>query len=201
VSFLDRLLGRAPASTRATHSPRPPGASAHADRDAAEVERYRYLLRTAPPDDLERAHAEAFERLTPQQRALVRQDLQSWVPPAEAPRSDDPRDLARVATRAETRSPGTLERAFGSGQAPGMGGSFLQTFAAVFVATSMAQMLFSTWGDPMAGDPGMADAGAGAEGDPGTMDSGDAMLAGDVSASGDFGDFGGDFGDLGGFDI
>ena len=75
-----------------------------------------------------------------------------------------------------------------------MGGSFLQTFAAVFVATSMAQMLFSTWGDPMAGDPGMADAGAGAEGDPGTMDSGDAMLAGDFGTSGDFGD-------LGGFDI
>jgi hypothetical protein len=76
-----------------------------------------------------------------------------------------------------------------------MGGSFLQTFAAVFVATSMAQMLFSTWGDPMAGDPGMADAGAGAEGDPGTMDTGD------VGTSGDFGDLGGDFGDLGGFDI
>jgi hypothetical protein len=193
VSFLDRLLGRAP-STQTAPSPRPPRSSAHADPDAAAVERYRYLLRTAPPDDLERAHAEAFEQLTPEQRAIVRQDLQSAVPPGEAPRSDDPLDLARVATRAETRSPGTLERAFGSGQTPGMGGSFLQTFAAVFVATSMAQMLFSTWGDPMAGDPGMADAGAGAEGDPGTMDSGDAMLAGDFGTSGDFGD-------LGGFDI
>jgi hypothetical protein len=187
----------------------------YSDPDAAAVERYRYLLRTAPPQDLERAHAEAFERLTPQQRAIVREDLQSWVPPSEAPRSDDPQDLARVATRAEMRSPGTLERAFGGGQAPGMGASFLQTFAAVFVATSMAQMLFGTWGDPMTGDPGTADAGNGTEGDPGAMDAGDGTLVGDVagqggdfgdlgSFGGDFGDlggFGGDFGDLGGFDI
>jgi hypothetical protein len=176
------------------------------DADAAAVERYRYLLHTAPPGDLERAHAEAFERLTPQQRAIVRRDLESWVPPAEAPRSDDPQDLARVATRAEMRSPGTLERAFGGGQAPGMGASFLQTFAAVFVATSMAQMLFGTWGDPMTGDTGTADAGGGGmEGDPGAMDGGDGMLAGDMAGgAGDFGDlggFGGDFGDLGGFDI
>jgi hypothetical protein len=178
------------------------------DPDAAAVERYRYLLRTAPPDDLERAHAEAFERLTPQQRAMVRQDLQAWVPAGEAPRSDDPRDLARVATRAEARSPGTLERAFGGGQAPGMGASFLQTFAAVFVATSMAQMLFGTWGDPMAGDPmagdpGAADGGSGVEGDPAAMDSGDAMLASDVGGGDAFSDPGGfgDFGDLGGFDI
>jgi hypothetical protein len=173
------------------------------DPDAAAVERYRYLLRTAPPDDLERAHAEAFERLTPQQRAIVRQDLEAWVPGTDAPRSDEPRDLARVATRAEMRSPGTLERAFGGGQAPGMGASFLQTFAAVFVATTMAQMLFGTWGDPMAGDAGTADAGSGMEGDPGTMDTGEAMLANDVGGGEPFGDLGGfgDFGDLGGFDI
>jgi hypothetical protein len=201
MSILDRLFGRAPAAARTAPSPRPTRGAAYADPDAAAVERYRYLLRTAPPDDLEQAHAEAFERLTPEQRAIVRQDLRAALLPSEAPRSDDAHDLARVATRAEMRVPGTLERAFGGGQAPGMAGSFLQTFAAVFVATSMAQMLFSTWGDPMAGDPGMADAGAGAEGDPGAMDSGDAMLAGDVGTSGEFGDFGGDFGDLGGFDI
>ena len=200
MSILDRLFGRAPETTRAAPSPRPPRGAEYADPDAAAVERYRYLLRTAPPDDLERAHAEAFERLTPEQRAIVRQDLQSWVPPGEAPRSDDPRDLARVATRAETRSPGTLERAFGGGQAPGMGGSFLQTFAAVFVATSMAQMLFSTWGDPMAGDPGMAERPEQrATRAPWTA----AMPCSPATcgASGDFGDFGGDFGDLGGFDI
>lgn len=203
MSFLDRLLGRAPAPTRSAPSPRPARATSSVDPDAAAVERYRYLLRTAPPDDLERAHAEAFERLTPQQRAIVRQDLQAWVPAGEAPRSDDPQDLARVATRAETRSPGTLERAFGGGQAPGMGASFLQTFAAVFVATTMAQMLFGTWGDPMAGDPGTADAGSDMEGDPGTMDTGDAMLANDVGGGEPLGDLGGfgDFGDLGGFDI
>jgi hypothetical protein len=159
------------------------------DADQVAVERYRYLLRTAPPDELERAHAEAFERLTPEQRAIARRDLQAVVPAGEAPGTDDPQDLARVATRAELRQPGTLERTFGSSQAPGMGGSFLNTFAAVFVATSMAQMLFGGLGDPAA--------------DTSTTGSTDAddPMGESGSDAGDFGDVGGDFGDFGGFEI
>ena len=193
MSFLDRLLGRQPLRPGSTSrsSRRPPPI----DRDAAAVERYRYLLRTAPPQDRERAHEEAFEQLTPRQRAMVRQDLEARVPESDRARSDDPADLARAATRAEMRNPGTLERAFGGGQAPGMGASFLQTFAAVFVATSMAQMLFGTWGDPMT-DPGMAEGDAAAEGTDG-MEADGSM----ASDEGGWGDFGGDFGDLGGFDI
>src|ERR671928_167090 len=51
------------------------------------------------------------------------------VPSSERPRSDDPRSLARAATRAEVRQPGTLERAFGGGfggggYGPGYGGGY-----------------------------------------------------------------------------
>ena len=46
--------------------------------------------------------------------------LAAAVPAGERPRTDDPATLARVATRAEMRQPGTLERAFG-GYGPGYG--------------------------------------------------------------------------------
>jgi hypothetical protein len=197
MNFLDRLLGRTPAPTVAVNTLRPQRPATFPDADAAAVERYRYLLRTAPPDDLERAHAEAFERLTPEQRDVVRKDLQAAVPPGEAPRSTDPQDMARVATRAEMRNPGTLERAFSGGPAaPGMAGSFMQTFAAVFVGTTVAQALFGGFGDPMAGDAGAADAGGWDGGATGT----DTAGMEDMGDMGDMGGFG-DFGDFGGFEI
>jgi hypothetical protein len=95
------------------------------------------------------------------------------------------------------RSPGTLERAFSGGPAaPGMAGSFLQTFAAVFVGTTMAQALFGSFGDPLAGDPGTAEAGAWDSGATGT----DATGVEEMGDAGGFGDFG-DFGGFGGFEI
>jgi hypothetical protein len=197
MSFLDRLLGRTPAPTgpqQPSRTGQPP------DPDQVAVERYRYLLRTAPPDELERAHVEAFERLTPEQRAIARRDLEAAVAANEAPATDEPQDLARAATRAELRQPGTLERTFGASQGPGMAGSFLNTFAAVFVATSMAQLLFGSFGDPSAdaaADPTAADA---TEADAGAADPADASS--DVGDFGGFGtDIGGDFGDFGGFEI
>src|SRR5690349_9832045 len=39
--------------------------------DEQAIARYRYMLRTAPPEVMEQAHEEAFARLTPQQRAMV----------------------------------------------------------------------------------------------------------------------------------
>ena len=157
--------------------------------DRQALERYRYLLRTAPPDDLERAHAEAFAQLTPDQRQQLLQELSRVVPPSEVGGSD-PQSLARMATRAELRQPGTIERTVSA--APGLGSIFLYTLAGAFIGTAIADSLF---GGPEA-DPG-ADSGAdtGAEGTQadtgtGTEDLGDAG-----------GDVGGDFGDFGGFDI
>ena len=151
--------------------------------DQQAIERYRYMLQTAPPDDIERAHEEAFERLTPEQRAAVLRELSQEVPPSEVPSGDDPGSLARMATRAEVREPGTLERTFGRMHGPGLGGIFLSTVAGAFVGTAIAGALFG---------------GSESEADSDASDETDAGDAGGADG-GDFG--GGDFGggDLGGF--
>src|SRR3989337_224893 len=48
--------------------------------DRQALERYRYMLRTAPPDDIERAHEEAFAQLSPDHRAAVLRQLSEQVP-------------------------------------------------------------------------------------------------------------------------
>jgi len=156
--------------------------------DQQAIDRYRYMLRTAPPDDVERAHQEAFERLTPEQRATVLSELSRQVPESEAATSDDPRSLARMATRAEMRQPGTMERTFGGMQGPGLGGMFLATLAGAFVGSAIADSFF--------GDSG-SDAGGG---EAAATEDGGSDFAGDDFAGDDFGG-GGDFGggDLGGF--
>ena len=152
--------------------------------DQQAIERYRYMLRTAPPDDIERAHEEAFRQLTPEQRAVVLQELSTQVPASEAATSDDPRSLARMATRAEMRQPGTMERTFGGMRGPGLGGMFLSTLAGAFVGTAIAGAFFDN--DPGT-DAGGTDA-ASTDGDAG--DGGDGLDGGDMGG----GDFGGDFG-------
>ena len=222
MSFLDRLLGRRPeprdGAPRRTSAPRPTGFAGGAASgqltDEQAVERYRYLLRTAPPEAIEEAHAEAFAQLTPEQRRLVLESLSADLPPAERTDRDDPRSLARMATRAELRRPGTMERTFGGMNPGGMGmgmgmgglmaGSFLSTIAGVVVGTAVAGAIFDDGGDGgdsgdggSEGDQG-ADAGdAGSDGGDGGYDDG-----GFDAGGGDFGGggFGGDFGggDFGG---
>jgi hypothetical protein len=163
--------------------------------DEQALERYRYMLATAPPEDIERAHEEAFARLTPEQRRQALQALAQHVPETEL-RGDDPASLARAATRAEVRQPGTIERAWGSGGAGfGLGSWFLTTLAASFIGTAIAQSFFDNdqgaYGDQQAeGDGGeTADAGMDDQGDFG----GDDFGGGDIGG----GDFGGE--DIGGF--
>ena len=155
--------------------------------DSQALERYRYMLRTAPPDDIERAHQEAFAQLTPDQRRAVLRELSAQVPPSEVA-GDDPGSLARMATRAEMRQPGTMERAFGGAGAPGLGSMFLSTLAGAFVGTAIADAFFDSDGG---GATDATDASAGA--DPGTgvatpvvtwaVTSGEATLAAVTSAS------------------
>jgi hypothetical protein len=184
MGFLDRLLGR---SSRPETS-QPPAPAELTDEQA--LERYRYLVRTAPPDAIEQAHEEAFAKLTPEQRQQALRDLSAAVPEHERATGDDPRSLARMATRAEVNRPGTVERAFGGGGAM-IGGSLLGSFAAAFAGTVIAQSLFSE----LAGDEGGGE-GEGYGG--GEGDTGDAGAdAGDADAGG--GDFGG--GDFGGGDV
>jgi hypothetical protein len=185
MGFLDRLLGRS------TGSESPPRQRASASSRAAPgeltdeqaLERYRYLVRTAPPEAIEQAHEEAFAKLTPEQRRLALRDLSAAVPEHERIGGEDPRSLARMATRAETSRPGTVERAFGGGGGM-LGGTLLGSFAAAFAGSVVAQSLFSEVGGEEAG----ADADGGAQGD-----------AGDAGGDAGGGDFGG--GDMGGGDI
>lgn len=201
MGFLDRLFGgrEEPLPQQYPGGYGPPRPTAPAGSDEAAIERYRYLLRTAPPDAIEQAHAEAFAQLTPEQRQQVLAQLSAQVPPEERATSDDPRQLARMATRAEMRSPGTLERSFGPGTMGGVGmggllaGSLLASVAGAFIGTSIAGAMLSGFdGDPDGGDVAADDGGSG----------------GDEGSSGDYGgDYGGDVGggdfggDLGGFEF
>ena len=162
MGFLDRLLGR----SGDAHQPSRRASTPQSDEHRA-IERYRYLLRTAPPEQIEQAHEEAFAQLTPEQRREVLEALAAETPEGERPTADDPRSLARMATRAEMRQPGTLERSFGGGRGGmGMGGIFggsmLGSIAGVFIGTAIAQQMFAD--DPAndsAGDPGADDSAAG----------------------------------------
>ncbi|WIB12093.1 hypothetical protein [Curtobacterium sp. MCPF17_052] len=99
-------------------------ASSPGGEDQRAVERYRYLLRTAPPERIEEVHAEAFATLTPEQRRMVYDEFTRTAPAGEAPRGDDPRSLAQSATRSELRQPGYMERSLGGIGGGGMGGGF-----------------------------------------------------------------------------
>jgi hypothetical protein len=143
MGWLDRLLGR-----EEERSGQGVGAERLSDEQA--VERYRYLLRTAPPEAIEQAHAEAFAQLTPEQRARVLRELAAQATEHErATAGDDPRSLARLATRAEMRQPGTLERTLGSVGGGGMrlggvlAGSLLASIAGSFIGTAIAQQLLA----------------------------------------------------------
>lgn len=170
---------------------------AQAPTDVQALARYRYMLASAPPEDIERAHEEAFARLTPDQRRAALEALAGHVPEGEI-RGDDPASLARAATRAEVREPGTIERAWGGGSASlGLGSWFMTTLAASFIGSAIAQSFFDN--DPIAA------AEADAQSDGGDVASSDQDAGNDGMADGDFGGDlggdmgGGDFGDFGGF--
>ena len=219
MGLLDRLFGRhrsdgyhdpghqqaAPQYDAYQASP-PPRGGAPTDQQA--IERYRYLLRTAPPDKIEEAHAEAFAQLTPQQRQEVLVQLAAAVPSSERPRSDDPRSLARAATRAEVRQPGTLERAFGGGfggggygpgygggYGPGYGGGYGRGFGGPSFGSTVGASLLGTVGGLVIGtavadalfDTGLGDGGLFGGGDE------EAYAEGyEDGAGADGGDYGGD---------
>jgi hypothetical protein len=195
--------------------PPEPGADDRARGDEEAVRRYRYLLRTAPPDAIEQAHAEAFAQLTPEQRRQVLGQLANNVPEYERVRDDDPRTLARMATRAEMRQPGFLERTFG-GYGPGYGRGYGPGYGGGMMGGGMTGGGFGMGGMGMGG-MGMGGMLAGgllasiAGSFIGTaiaeemFDHDEYMASGFADggdgggdAFGDFGDGGGDFGDGGG---
>jgi len=163
MGFLARLMGvesdtgGQPASALGRNTAT--GSGVPGDQQA--LERYRYMLRTAPPETLEQAHAEAFAKLTSEQRRRLLAELAETAPAAEknaiaATSVEDTQALARVATRAEVRQPGILERTMGSG-ALGFGANLLSSFAMGFVGSLVAQSFFSALGG-FGDDAGVPDA-------------------------------------------
>jgi hypothetical protein len=203
MGFLDRLFGRreepraqpAAPPSRGDWEQQPP------DADEQALQRYRYMLRTAPPETIEQAHEEAFAKLAPDQRAQALRELAAETPEGEraalAGGRDDPKSLARLATRAEMRQPGTMERTFGgTGRAPGMGGmmggmggTILGSLAAGFVGSLVAQQFLDSMGG--FGEDDASDQASDDSADYGGDDSGD-YYGGNDFGGGDFG--GGDFG-------
>ncbi len=111
-------------------------------QDERAVERYRYLLRTAPPEDLERAHVEAFAELSPAQRQLIMRGLARELPESEQGQlTNAPDALARAATRTELKTPGTLERAL-TPAGGAMYTNLFSTLAGAFVGSALASSLF-----------------------------------------------------------
>lgn len=191
MSFFDRLFG-AP-----TPEPEPRRAPARSDDERA-VERYRYLLQTAPPETIEQVHAEAFAKLSPEQRRLVYDELARTAPAGEAPADDQPATLARAATRSELRQPGTMERSLaGPSFGQMVGASLLGTVAGYVIGSALASAFLppmdagltdAAGADAAGADAAGADAGADAGGADAGADAG-GFDAGGFDAGG-FGDFG-----------
>lgn len=121
--------------------------------DRAAIARYDYLVRTADPDRVEQMHREAFARLTPAQRAHVRERMDADLARHERPRSDSADDLARTAARAEAARPGrmsTLLARAGRGGAIGAGvvgaGGLLAAVAGGAIVSAVAGPLLAQAG-------------------------------------------------------
>lgn len=164
-SAADAVTGDRGASTprAATRGPAsngryaPPAASrpssALPDADRAAIARYDYLLRTADPDRVEQMHREAFARLTPAQRAHVKERMDADLAPHERPRTDTADDLARTAARAEAARPGRMSGLLakaGRGGLTGAGvvgaGGLLAAVAGGAVVSAVAAPLFAQAG-------------------------------------------------------
>ena len=112
--------------------------------DEQTLARYQYMLKTAPPETIEQAHTEAFAQLTPEQRRQVLHEMGDKVPAAERAMAEQggatPQALARMATRAEIRQPGSLGSM--------MAGSLLSSIAGAVIGSMIARHFFA--------DPGAA---------------------------------------------
>ena len=210
MGFLDRLFGSddaarqvppvpqngygQPAYGRPTPTNQPPKSD-----DEVAIERYRYLLRTAPPETIEQVHAEAFSKLTEPQRQQVLAELSAGLPPYEQPRSSDPQAMARAATHAEYMNPGFMERTLGpQRQGPSfgsmLGSSILGTVVGYVIGSALVSSFMAPAFADQGYDGGSEDATGGADGDASSAWGGDTGGAeagsADMGGFGDFGDFG-----------
>jgi hypothetical protein len=113
--------------------------------DEQAIARYRYMLKTAPPETIEQAHTEAFAQLTPEQRRMLLQKLAESMPASERALAEqsgaNPQALARMATRAEIRQPGAMERMFGQAGGASVGGLLVSTLLGSIAGTVIGSMI------------------------------------------------------------
>ncbi|MEI5582457.1 MULTISPECIES: hypothetical protein [unclassified Agromyces] len=144
MGLLERIFGR---KVELEPEPAPAGVPR---RDAAAVERYEQLLRTAPHDVLEQAHVEAFEQLTPAQLDLLYERLTATATTDdERPADARPESLAHSAARAERRRPGTIAQTLDETEARAetnavVGYSILDAV----IWYSLASVAWNTWSLP-----------------------------------------------------
>jgi hypothetical protein len=204
MGFFDRLFGREETNAPTEPQYRRSGApTQQRSEDEIAVERYRYLLRTAPPETIEEVHREAFAKLTPEQRTVLFDQLTANAPAGDKPLGQDAASLATSATRSELRQPGTMERSMTGGGAGGaMGGmgfgsmmasSLLGTVAGYVIGSALMSSFLPAGG--FDGGTDGSDASDGGEGSESGAEGGDS---GDVTSA-DGGDYGG--GDYGGGDF
>jgi hypothetical protein len=137
MGLLERILG-SKAELGAEALPAGP-----AGRDSSAVREYERMLRSAPRETIERAHVEAFEKLTPEQLDILF-DRFSSVASADGEKPSDARpvSLASAASRAEAREPGTITRVLAHdarehGSTTRWGKSILGVVAAYAIATAV----------------------------------------------------------------
>lgn len=165
--------------------------------DEQALQRYNYMIQHTPKEKIEQAHEEAFAKMTPDQRIQVLQGLSAHLTSFDRmslnPNDPDPKLLARVATRAELRSPGTMAQTFsnpayaghGHGHRSGMGGMMAGILGAVVlgvVGSMIAAEIFEEMGEAFAPEEVAAEAFE------------EPASYAEESFGGDFGgDFGGEF--------
>ncbi|HEU0206998.1 MAG TPA: hypothetical protein VFQ74_09960 [Pseudolysinimonas sp.] len=120
------------------------GAGYDSDDDPL-LRRYRHLLGTAPIESIEQAHAEAFRDLPESERAAIYEELSRGAGTGERPLSSEPATLARSASRAERRVPGSIEKVLRSADGRGGFGGALIDQVVGHVARSPLVSAFLPW--------------------------------------------------------
>ncbi|WP_431278599.1 hypothetical protein [Leifsonia poae] len=161
MNLLDRILGR---KSDLEPEALPAGTSR---ADALAVDRYERMLRTAPPETIERIHVEAFEKLTPAQLDLMFERFTAEAgADDEKPTDARPASLAKSATRAEARKPGAIRRTLrvdestAAGTAdPALNGLVGYSIFDSIANFAIASVVWDAWDDGFAGSGGWGDFG------------------------------------------
>ena len=113
MGILGRLLGGESAPKEGQTTARQSGQSS----DEQAIERYRYMLKDGAARNDRTSARRSFRATHAGTRRMVLEQFRAEAPATEraavTQAGDNPQSLARIATRAEVRQPGTMERLFG----------------------------------------------------------------------------------------